>query len=209
MSVLNQLAYFQNRRDEVPNQELARQLATAQDRAGIQEIAANLWNKDKNIQSDCLKVLYEIGYLQPALIADYVPDFLRLLKSENNRLVWGAMIGLGTVAALRVDDIWASIDDVIQAMKQGSLITVVWGVKVFAAIAAAQPQYSAKLFPILIDQLKVCLPRDVPTHAEHMLGAVNAVNQPSFLAVLAGREAELTPAQKARLKKILRQLKQP
>ena len=49
MTALNQIAYFQNRRDEVPNQELARQLAETQDRAGIREIAENLWNKNSNI----------------------------------------------------------------------------------------------------------------------------------------------------------------
>ena len=87
MSALNRIAYFQNRRDEVPNQELARDLAARQDRAGIQEIAENLWNKNQNVQSDCLKVLYEIGYLDPTLVADYAADFLKLLNSKHNRLV--------------------------------------------------------------------------------------------------------------------------
>ena len=86
------------RRDEVPNQELARDLATKKDKAGIREIAENLWNKDKNIQADCIKVLYEIGYLEPKLIADYAEDFVKLLKSKNNRLVWGGMTALAEVA---------------------------------------------------------------------------------------------------------------
>ena len=63
MSVLSRIAFFQNRRDEVPNQELARELAASKDAAGIAEIAANLWNKNRNVSSDCLKVLYEIGYM--------------------------------------------------------------------------------------------------------------------------------------------------
>jgi len=36
---------MQNRRDEVPNQELARELARKKDRKGIQEIVDNLANK--------------------------------------------------------------------------------------------------------------------------------------------------------------------
>jgi hypothetical protein len=87
MSVLKRIAYFQGRRDEVPNQELAEHLVQTQDRAGIQEIAANLWHKEANVRSDCIKVLYEVGYLDPALIADYVGDYLKLLQSRNNRLV--------------------------------------------------------------------------------------------------------------------------
>jgi hypothetical protein len=88
MSVLNRLASSLRRRDEVPNQELARDLASNRDKAGIREIAENLRNKDKNIQADCIKVLYEIGHLEPELIADYTEDFAKCLKSKNNRLVW-------------------------------------------------------------------------------------------------------------------------
>lgn len=98
MSVLIQIAFYQERRDEVPNQELAHKLAAAKDKAGIREIAENLWNKNKNVQSDCLKVLYEIGYIDSDLITDYVEDFLKLLNSKNNRMVWGVMIALGTFA---------------------------------------------------------------------------------------------------------------
>lgn len=74
--------------------DLARDLAQTRDRAGIAEIAANLRHPDSNVQSDCIKVLYETGYLAPELIADYVDDFLALLGSKNNRLVWGSMIAL-------------------------------------------------------------------------------------------------------------------
>ena len=39
MSVLERIAYFQNRRNEAPNQELAKELAEKQDHEGIREIA--------------------------------------------------------------------------------------------------------------------------------------------------------------------------
>jgi hypothetical protein len=98
MSVLDRIAFFQNRRDEVPNQQLAKELAETENKVGIEEIAQNLKHKNQNVKSDCLKVLYEIGYLNPDLIADYASDFLALLKSKNNRMVWGAMIAIATVA---------------------------------------------------------------------------------------------------------------
>src|SRR6266545_6708403 len=98
MSVLNQLASSLGRRDETPNQELARDLAAKKDRKGIRELAENLWNKDKNIQADCIKVLYEVGAIEPKLIASYADDFVRCLRSRNNRLVWGGMTALTEVA---------------------------------------------------------------------------------------------------------------
>ena len=70
MSVLSKISYFQNRRDEVPNKKLAKTLAETENKAGIAELVANLKHKNKSVQSDCLSVLYHVGYVKPHLIAD-------------------------------------------------------------------------------------------------------------------------------------------
>ena len=138
MSTLEKIAFFQNRRDEVPNQLLAKELAESKNWEGIREIAENLDNINKNVRSDCLKVLYEIGYLDPALITDYGNDFLRLLRSKDNRMVWGAMIGLATIADRHAKEIWAQIDDIIRITESGTVITLVWGIRVLAKVAAGR-----------------------------------------------------------------------
>lgn len=206
MSVLHRIAFYQGRRDELPNQELARDLAASADRDGIRELADNLKNKDRSVRSDCLKVLYEIGYIDPSLIADYVGEFLALLRSRNNRMVWGGMIALSTISALRAADIWSRIDDVIKAVDEGTLITVVSGVKVLAMVASASEAYEQRLFPVLLKQLQSCTPRDVPMHAESILPAIDDGNRCEFLAVLRSREAELSASQAARLRKVIRQV---
>jgi hypothetical protein len=207
VSVLNRIAYYQNRRDEVPNQELAHHLADSEDKAGIREIAENLWHKNKSVRSDCLKVLYEIGYVRPDLIADYVDEFLKLLKDKENRMVWGGMIGLATIADLRPHEIWNYIDDVIEAVNTGTLITVVWGIKTLAHIAAAENVYHARLFPILLDHLQNCISRDLALHAESILVAVDKSNPGAYLEVLEKRKPELTKPQLARINKLIRTLK--
>ncbi len=209
MTVLERIAHFQGRRDEAPNQELARDLARTGNRKGIEEIAANLGSKDRNVQSDCLKVLYEIGYLKPELIADHVGDFLRLLKSKNNRMVWGAMIATATVSTIRPKEIWKSVDDVLAAVESGSVITVIWGVKALAGVASTSKIYRAKLFPALMKHLRSCIPRDLPIHAESILPAIDQYNRAEFLATLSGRQGELTTSQNARLRKVLRQMDEP
>lgn len=206
MSTLQKLASAQGRRDELPNQELARALAAKKDRKGIQEIAENLRNPDKDVQSDCLKVLYEIGYLQPELIAGYGSEFLHLLSSRDNRLVWGAMIALSTMAALRPAEVYANLGQVTEAMERGSVITVDNAVKVLAQVAAASDEYNRKVFPRLLAHLRRCRPKEVAQHAESTLPAVNARNKNEFLAVLAARQEVLTPAQSARVKKIVKKL---
>ena len=57
MSALNKIACYKKRRDEVPNKELAHELAAVKDERGIQEISDNLWHQIKSVRSDCLKVL--------------------------------------------------------------------------------------------------------------------------------------------------------
>lgn len=205
MSTLQKIAWFQGRRDEVPNQELAKELADNEDTAGIQEIAENLWHKEKNVRSDCLKVLYEIGYLRPDLLAHYVDNFLKLLKEKNNRLVWGAMIALGTIAALRPAEIGAKLDDLLATVENGSVITQVWGMRVLANVAAGAPQYSPRIFPFLLDQLKQCTPRDVPTHTESILPAITTENKDEVLAIIEMRRPEFTTAHEKRMKKVLKQ----
>jgi hypothetical protein len=207
MGALERIAFYQGRRDEVPNQELARALAESRDREGIAEIAANLSNKNPNIQSDCLKVLYEIGYLAPDLIADYVCDFLRLLSHKNNRMVWGGMIAVATVAELRPQEVWARIDDVIATIDRGSVITHLWGVRAVAKVAAADDEYRRTLTPVLLRYLATCIPRDVPTHGESMLCAIDDSNRAQFLAAIEARQGELTPSQMTRLRRVIKQAK--
>ena len=107
-----------------------------EDRAGIREIAEALWHREPNVRSDCLKVLYEIGYLKPELVAPYAGDFLKLLGSRNNRLVWGAMIGLSTVAEIAADEIYPHAAEIQRAMAGGTIITLDAGVLALSRLAA-------------------------------------------------------------------------
>lgn len=206
MSVLNKISFYRNRRDEIPNQDLAKELAKEKNREGIKEIALNLLNKEKNIQSDCMKVLYEIGYINPGLIEDYVNDFLYQLKNKNNRMVWGAMIGLFTIAHLKADEMWKDIDLILQITEKGTVITYITGIKTLSVIAASKPEYKKKLFPVLINYLKKSIPRDVPTNAESMICTVDEKNKEEFLAVLKAREKDMTKSQFNRLKKVYKNL---
>ena len=206
MSVLSEIAHLQGRRDEVPNQLLAHKLANHKDTVGIREIADNLWHKDRNIQADCIKVLYEVGYLDPTLITAYADDFLKLLPSKNNRMVWGAMTALSTIAPLAADVLSKHVPQIQQAMQRGSVITVDRAVSVLAAIAASSEKQRKLLFPVLLKHLVDCRAKEVPQHAERALAAVNRANKHAFADVLTSRMTEFTPTQATRIRKLLRQI---
>ncbi len=206
MSILEKIAYLQDRKDEVPNQELAKELVETNNVEGIREIAENLFNSDKNIQSDCIKVLYEAGYLKPDMIAEYVGDFIKLLRSRNNRLVWGAMLALSTIAAIKADEIYKKLEIVLRMMNEGSVIAVDNAIKVLATVATQKDEYNRKIFPYLLGHLSNCRPKEVGQHAESTFPAVNQTNQDEFIKVLRERESSLTSAQLARINKLYKKL---
>ena len=150
-------------------------------------------------------MLYEIGYLDPALVADFAEDFLKLLKSRNNRLVWGGMIALGVVADRRPEVVLANLEVIKAAMRAGSVITVDNAVQTLARAASAGEKYRKVMFPLLISHLKSCRPKDVPQHSEKSLPAVDAVNRKEFIAVLNRRMDDLSGAGLARVKKVIKQ----
>jgi hypothetical protein len=206
MSVIPKLATSLGKKDGVPNQLLAKEIAQSKDSAAVLELVDNLANKNVNIVNDCIKTLYEIGYIDPQLIAGYSDVFIRLLFSRNNRLIWGAMITLSVIAPIVPQKVFESRDRVISAMREGSVITIDNGVKVLAQVAAASPTFELELFPYLLDHLKRCRTKEVPQHAESTLICINGRNKEAFEAVLRDRMAEMTPSQSARIKRLLKQL---
>jgi len=203
--VIDKLAHSLGRRDEVPNQELARDLATKKDKRGIREIAENLWNKDRNIQADCIKVLYEVGYIEPKLIAEYTDDFVKCLRNKNNRLAWGGMTALAEIAKADPDAVFKHLDAIKKAKETGSVITVDNAISTLAWTAAGNKKYNETIFPFLLKHLSSCRPKEVPQHAEKTMPAVNASNKVDFIKVLDKRMEDLSGGGLTRVKKVIKQ----
>ena len=199
MSVLQKIAFYQRERSELPNQELARELAQTRDQADIQEIADNLWNREPNVRSDCLKVLYELGYLAPDLIAAYADDFLKLLTDRNNRLVWGAMIALSTISSLQADKLFLYVAVIKKVMAEGSVITNDAGMKTLCSLAAHTDEYRRQILPFLFERLSLARPVDAPRYAEFLLPCITPLEKAEFIAIL---EKWMRTAQGSRLSRL-------
>lgn len=206
MSVLNKLATALNRRDEVPNQELAKEIVRSKDRRGVKELVENLTNKDKNIQSDCIKVLYEIGARESDLIAPYYREFAGLLESKNNRLVWGAMTALDSIAAKEPRHIYSLLPKLLDLADGGSVITRDHVVGILVKLGALK-KYADECVPLLIDQLMSCPNNQFPMYAEMSLPVVTEKNRKAFQNVLTRRLKELQKeSQQKRIAKVLKRL---
>lgn len=201
MAYIEKISYHLNRRDEVPNQELAKLLADGNNLEGVMEIGAYLNDKNKSIASDCLKVLYEVGYIKPELIVSFTADFLEMLQSKNNRMVWGSMIGLANIAKVSPDEIFKHRALIMDKIQTGTVITNVWGV--YTIINMAANGYYEALKADLFELQKTCRPVDFAKRAESILPVIQDEDKAAFIEILTDRLPSLTASAGKRLQSVI------
>lgn len=206
MSIIDQLAYSLGRRDEVPNQELAKIIAKKKDKKAVKELIENLSNKNKEIHFDCIKVLYEIGEINPSLISDYIKDFVELMNHKNNRMIWGTMHALDAITLEKPKEIYAILTKIIKAADEGSVITRDHAVSIIIKLCGFK-QYFNNCFSLYIEQLKKSPENQFPSYAEKAMHLVDDKNRAVYLKTLAGRIGDIeSETKKKRVEKVIKKL---
>ncbi len=205
MSVIDKLAVSLQIHSDEPNQALADEIIETNDHAAVKELVENLFHKDKRIQSNCIKVLYEIGERgAPAIIAPYWKEFLSLLSSKNNRLVWGSMIALDMIALLKPSELFEKIDLIRHTVNHGSVITMDHGVSIYAKLTSIA-EYEDKALHFLWDSLRTCPPKQFPQYMERSMIAINRKNRQLFTDLANARSTVLeTDSQRKRVEKVVK-----
>lgn len=207
MSILNKLASALGRRDEVPNQDLAKALAKKPDTKAVKELAENLHNKNKDTRHDCIKVLYELGEADPKQVAPYYKEFIALLDDKNNRMQWGAMTALSSLAQEKRKELLASIGKIIDVANKGSVITRDHCVKILVAIGSDK-KHLDKVFPLLREQLLACPTNQLPSYAEQALPLINEKHKALFIKTLSSRLDQIgKESKRKRVEKVISKLK--
>ncbi len=206
MNIIDQLASSQGRRDEIPNTELAITIAEKEDKAAIKELVSLLGHKNKDIQSDSIKVLYEIGSRKPGLIAGYHKPFLDLLGSKNNRLVWGAMTALDGITPSCPKDVYAGIITILDAADKGSVIVKDHAIGILIKLSGIK-QYADNCQQLLLGQLANAAPNQLPMYAENAAPVMNGTYKKEFTALLTRRLGDMEKESKRkRVEKVLKKL---
>ncbi|WP_141503088.1 hypothetical protein [Paenibacillus luteus] len=206
MTIIDKLATSLNRKDEGPNQDLAKLIAERNDRGAVNELVEHLSNKDKNIQSDCIKVLYEIGDIKPSLVVEYSKEFVTLLDHGNNRLVWGAMTALDAITLENPEVIYSALEKIVEASNKGSVITKDHGVNILIKLCSVK-EYADDAFTLLIEQLKSCPTNQLPMYAENAISVINDTNKEFFLNTLSSRLDDIEKETKRkRVEKLIKKL---
>ena len=206
MSIIPKLATSLNRRDEVPNQKLAADTVKVKDTAAVAELVQNLSNKNKGIRHDCIKTLYEIGYIEPGLVAGYLSDFLELLANKDNRLQWGAMTAIDCIVKVEPAYVFAALPAIINASDSGSVITRDHCVGILIKLTSNQ-KFAAEAFPLLLKQLLTCPTNQLPMYAENAVPAIGASNKERFVRVLNTRLGDIEKESgRKRVEKVIKKI---
>jgi HEAT repeat protein len=206
MSVLNKISSATGKKNEIPNRELAKELAKTGDKKAITELVENLSNKNKNIQSDCIKVLYEIGEQKAELIAEFDKAFLALLDSKNNRLVWGAMTALDCIAGINPNGIYKHLPKILEVTDKGSVITKDHGINILIKLAAVR-KYAEEALPLLLEQFKTSPTNQLPKYAEDAAAIIPDAYKNAFVKVLQARLTDIEKETKRkRVEKVIKKI---
>lgn len=206
VSILAQLASSLNRRDEQPNIDLAQRIVDENNSAAVAELVENLSNKSKDIRFDCIKTLYETGTRNPALIAEYANHFLNLLDSKENRLQWGGMTALSTIAQSKPAELFEALGKIIDTADKGTVVTRDHSMKIMAQLAQVGA-YNEDVVPLMIEQVLASPVNQLPMYVEFTAPVIRSGQEEEFIAAIQTRLAELDlEPKRKRLEKVLRDL---
>ena len=206
IDVLNKIASALGRRDEMPNQELAREIAALGDREAIELLVNSLTREKQTVKNDCIKVLYEIGGIDPNLIGPYLDNFLALLSSKNNRLQWGAMTALAEIARINPGGLFPHLPVILDAADRGSVITRDQSVNILIALMG-HPEFAKDSAFLFSEQLAKSPDQQFSMYAERAFPALPKTSYPNFLKLLNERLPSLTKdSQKKRLTRLIKKV---
>jgi hypothetical protein len=116
------------------------------------------------------------------------------------------MMALSKIAAFNPEELYNNLEIIKGAYEKGSVITVDNSISVFAELVKKDKKYEKKVFPIIIEHLEKCRPKEVPQHAERAFVCINKNNSQKYKEILLKRCESLTDTQKKRIDKLLKKL---
>lgn len=204
MNVIDKLASTLGQKDEGPNIAVAEAIVKKKNHKAIKALVELLAHKDKNIQSDSIKVLYEIGERKPELISEYDKVFLSLLDQKNNRLVWGAMSVLDSISAIEPKAIYKHLVQILDVASKGSVITRDHAVNILINLTRVK-KYAEDTQTLLFAEILSCPVNQLPMYAERAAPIITKKMSGRFKEVLQMRLDDGMPESKRkRIEKVLK-----
>jgi hypothetical protein len=165
-----------------------------------------LHHKNKDIQSDSIKVIYEVAEKIPELVAKHSKELVALLENKNNRLQWGAMTALDAIAGEDPKTVYASLAKIIAVADQGSVITNDHCVGILIKLCKVKT-YRKDAFDLLVERLLKSPVNQLPMYVENALPIIDAETKAAFINVLSGRLGDIEKdSKRKRVEKVIQKL---
>jgi hypothetical protein len=206
-NIIEQLAHSLGSKTETANIALAEKISKAKDQDAVRELMGLLHHKTSGIRNDAIKVLYEIGERQPAMIEKFTKDFVAALNHKDNRMKWGAMCALSAISASKPASLTAYIASIVQAMDEGTVITRDHGIRILCDVARLKKHHE-DCMELLLEQIEKAPVNQVPMYAEKTAEVMSASYIKRFEKILLSRTdvAEI-PGKQKRIEKLLKSLR--
>jgi Vesicle coat complex COPI, gamma subunit len=206
MSIIDKLATATGNRNEEPNIVLAKEIAASNNAEAVQELVSLFTHKNKQIQSDSIKTLYELAALKPEMVAPYHKEITALLSSKNNRLVWGAMTALDAIASTVPEEIYKRLDEILDVADKRSVITKDHAIGILVKLAGVK-KYTNGCIAKLLHILTHSAGNQFAMYSENIAPVIPQQDKTVFMEILQNRIPLLEKeSQQKRVQKLLKKL---
>ena len=207
MSIENELATSQGRRDQGPNKTLAQKIVTGRDTAALDELVTILKNpKNKDVLFDALKVIETVGELNPDMARPAFDVILRHLKDPANKIVWMAMSALSHLTPFYPQKTFDKLELIVGIMDGDSIIAKDKGFKILTDLYK-QSQFRSVLVPLMEEQLLMAPANQLGQYTEKWMEVAQKPHFRNIQRALETRSRELqNPSHQKRIAKNLKKL---
>jgi len=183
-------------------QQLAHEITRRRDSGCVSALIELL--QDESTAVNAARVLKACGESAPSLLVPHADVFLGLINSGEGWIVRAALDSLGWVCQAAPDVLWPRREELIAAFEAGSERTRDSAVAILTTLAGSSPTRRGHLSPMLLELLRECGRKSLPTWAEQMLPVLSGRARAKAERVLAERLDELKPTGRRRVEKLLR-----
>ena len=207
MPIQDQLAYSLGRKDQAPNKSLAKKIADSEDELRLSELIQFFDSKPhKELQKDCSLTLAWIAERNPKMIAPYVDYLMDKLNDPINRVIWGSMIALSSIAHLTQDQLYQALPAILDAMDKGTVVTRDHGYRILIVLYQNN-KYQEDVFLLVLEQIAKAPSNQLGQYTENLIAVLDRSHKEQLLTVLEDRKLELVnPHHQKRLSKNLEKL---
>lgn len=193
MSIVHLLSSSQERIDQQPNKDLAKQIIQTQDGAAIAELEQLLKSKKKNQLFDVLKTIEMIGEEAPEMIAHLFEPLSFCLQHPVNKIVWIGMSAMSHVSRFHPQLTYELLPKIIHTMENGGVIMRDKGFKMMV-ILYTETDYQGDLKLLMLEQLRVAPDNQFGQYLEKWIAVILKEDIPDLIGVIEERLPELTDA---------------